>query len=109
MGRSINVHIRSEWDLRARFGKLIEDDPTMAEQTTFFMYLLSLAGRRMDLRLVVTTLRGSTVYVTDRFRVDLNKIVDALIHDEKKAQMVKDGLTRIGAAAAGRRVQTKGA
>jgi hypothetical protein len=95
MGRSINVHIRSEWDLRVRFSKLIEDNPTMVEQTTFFMYLLSLAGRRMDLRLVVTTLRGSVVYVTDGLQVDLNKIVDALIYDIKKAQMVKDDLNRM--------------
>jgi hypothetical protein len=92
---SEKIHFVDAEKMRQGLAKIVELDPSMADEEYFFDYLLSQAGLETNVMITVLAVTSSIGYIMKPVRISLYRITEALLDDEETIRLAKESLDRI--------------
>jgi len=92
---SKKVYFTNAEKMRQGLAKIVETDPSMADEEFFFDYLLVQAGLETNVMITVLAITSSIGCIRKPVRVSLYRIAEALLDDEETLRLVKESLDRI--------------
>jgi len=83
------VYFAKKEEMQANFRKIIADDPPMAKELEFYLFLTSLAGKETNTNHLILSLTIAIKLISRKYPVNISKHIDALVNDADTIRMAK--------------------